>query len=490
MSFNIPSLCAVGHNVLLMPWMIAPTHRSRSQREITITRKSQLMSQPHDFQALPEPTPFYRWAVLLFVSLAMFGNYYVYDSMWPVIDLMRTDLGFSYQQIGLLSTAYNVAALCVLLIGGYIIDRFGTKKAITVFALICLFAAFLTAATPHYEVIFAGRFLLGIGAEPLIVAATTVLAKWFKGKELSFAFGINLSISRIGYPSADWSTSFASPLYMNWQDPLWLATAVAGISVSAALLYWMMEKRAEGRYQIGNSQAAEKIELKSLYKFSASYWYIVALCVVFYAVVFPFRTFAIDYFQQAHGITREAAGLLSSLLPVAAIILTPIFGFWVDRVGRRSLFMAVGALVMLPLFLAVTYLPAGPDVPLVIPFIGSAMVPLTLFVVIFMLGAVFSLIPAVMWPSVAYIVEARRLGSAFALMTMCQQLGWAVVPFIVGVLNDRNSAGPENIAGYAPSMWFYTALASFGLYFAYKLWRSETGPNAHGLETITSRAGN
>ncbi|MCL4409151.1 MAG: MFS transporter, partial [Gammaproteobacteria bacterium] len=178
----------------------------------------------------------------------------------------------------------------------------------------------------------------------------------------------------------------------------------------------------------------------------------------------------------------------SSLLPVAAIILTPLFGLWVDRVGRRSLFMAVGALVMMPLFLAVTYLPAGPDVPLVIPFIGSAMVPLTLFVVIFLLGAVFSLIPAVMWPSVAYIVEARRLGSAFALMTMCQQLGWAVVPFIVGVLNDRNAAGPENIAGYAPSMWFYTSLATLGLFFAYKLWRSETGPNAHGLETITSRA--
>ncbi|WP_161795054.1 MFS transporter, partial [Arsukibacterium sp. MJ3] len=189
----------------------------------------------------------------------------------------------------------------------------------------------------------------------------------------------------------------------NWQDPLWLATAVAGISVTAAILYWIMERRAEGRFQIGNAQAAEKIDFRSLYKFSASYWYIVALCVVFYAAIFPFRTFAIDYFQQAHGITREAAGLLSSLLPVAAIILTPLFGLWVDRVGRRSLFMAAGTLVMVPLFLAVTYLPAGPDINLVIPFIGSAPVPLTLFVVIFLLGAVFSLIPAVMWPSVAYI---------------------------------------------------------------------------------------
>ena len=424
----------------------------------------------------PAPPKLYRWAVLFCVSLAMFGNYYVYDSLWPVVDLLRQDPGFSYAQIGVLSTAYNVAALLVLLAGGYIIDRFGTKKAITVFALICLGAAFLTVISPRYEVILAGRFMLGIGAEPLIVAATTVLAKWFKGKELSFAFGINLSISRLGSASADWSTSFASPLYTNWQDPLWLATAVAGISVTAALLYWMLEKRAEGRYQIGEVSAGantEPLNFKKMFTFSSAYWYIVALCVVFYATVFPFRSFAIDYFQQAHSITRETAGLLSSLLPVAAIILTPLFGLLVDRVGHRALFMAVGSLVMLPLFLAVTYLPAGPDIYLWLPFIGSADVPLTLFLVIVLLGAVFSLIPAVMWPAVAYIVEERRLGSAYALMTLCQQVGWAVVPLIIGWLNDVYGAGPENPQGYAPGMWFYTALAGLGLWFAYKLWRTD-----------------
>ncbi|NZA25371.1 MFS transporter [Luteimonas sp. SJ-92] len=441
-----------------------------------------------DRGVLPRPPALHRWLVLLFVSLAMFGNYYIYDALNPVIDLLREQRGFSYRQIGMLSTAYNVAALLVLLAGGYIIDRWGTKQAITVFAVICLLAAALTAATPHFETILAGRFLLGLGAEPLIVAATTVLAKWFKGKELSFAFGINLSVSRLGSASADWSTSFASPLYTNWQDPLWLATAVAGISVSAALLYWMMERRAEGRFDLGTTGKTDKLELKGLYSFSASYWYIIALCVVFYATVFPFRTFAIDYFQQAHGLDREAAGILSSLLPVAAIFATPLFGLWVDRVGRRSLFMAVGSLVMLPLFLMVTYLPPGPDVSVSIPFIGGAQVPLTLLLVILLLGGVFSLIPAVMWPSVAYIVDARRLGSAYALMTFCQQMGWAVVPLVVGVLNDRFQAGPENPAGYTAGMWFYTALASLGLLFAYLLWRTESGPGGHGLERLTIRS--
>jgi MFS family permease len=113
--------------------------------------------------------------------------------------------------------------------------------------------------------------------------------------------------------------------------------------------------------------------------------------------------------------------------------------------------------------------------------------PLTLLLSILLFGAVFSLIPAVMWPSVAYLVEPQRLGSAYALMTFCQQIGWAVVPLAIGWLNDRYLAGPQNTAGYAPGMWFYTAMSSLGLFFAWKLWRAETGPGAHGLETITAR---
>ena len=425
-----------------------------------------------DAGSLSGPSPSQRWLVLLLVSLAMFGNYYVYDALNPVVDLLRSQAGLSYGQVGMLSTAYNIAALLVLLAGGYVIDRWGTRNAIVVFSAICVVAAALTAMAPQFETILAGRFLLGIGAEPLIVAVTTVLAKWFTGRELGFAFGLNLSIARLGSASADWSTSFASPLYANWQDPMWLATGVAAAGLAAAALYWMVERRAQGRVDLGEADRGDRLDLRRLYAFDRGYWYVVALCVVFYATVFPFRTFAIDYFQQAHGLGREAAGMLSSLLPMAAIVATPLFGLWVDRVGRRALFMLVGIVVMLPLFLAVTYLPPGP--PLAIPFAGTQSVPLTLVLVVLLLGGVFSLIPAVMWPAVAYLVEPRRLGSAYALMTFCQQVGWAVVPPVVGWLNDRAGAGPEHPAGYAGGMWFYTALVAVGLVFAWKLWRYES----------------
>ncbi len=423
------------------------------------------------FPAAPQgPTQSQRWWALLLVSLAMFGNYYAYDALNPVVDLLRSQRGLDYGQVGMLSTAYNVAALLVLLAGGYAIDRWGTRVAIPLFAAICVAAAAITAAAPNFETLVAGRFLLGVGAEPLIVAATTVLAKWFSGRELGFAFGLNLSIARLGSASTDWSTSFAAPLYTNWQDPLWLATAIASVGLVAALLYARMERGGTPAASADVAAASEPLRLRGLYAFGQGYWYIVALCVVFYAAVFPFRTFAIDYFQQAHGVDREAAGLLSSLLPMAAIVATPLFGLWADRVGKRALFMVAGTLGMLPLFLAATYLPAGPAVTL--PFTGVS-VPLTLLAVMLVLGVVFSLIPAVMWPAVATLVDERRLGSAYSLMTFCQQIGWAVVPLVIGMLNDRFHAGPDNTAGYAPGMWFYTGLALVGLLVAWRLWRLE-----------------
>jgi MFS family permease len=153
--------------------------------------------------------------------------------------------------------------------------------------------------------------------------------------------------------------------------------------------------------------------------------------MVFYSVVFPFRAFAILYFQQAHGLAREGAGLLNSFLPISAMVATPLFGLLVDRIGRRSFFMAAGSLVLLPLFLIVTYAPPGPPVS-----IGGTAIPLTLILVMTLLGLSFSLIPAVMWPSVAYIVEQHRLGTGYALMTLCQQIMMAIVPYVIGPSND------------------------------------------------------
>ena len=314
----------------------------------------------------------------------------------------------------------------------------------------------------------AGRFLLGVGAEPLIVAVTTALAKWFKGKELSFAFGLNLTIARLGSVAADNSPTWARPFYTDWQQPLVIAAVISTLCVIGAGANWILERRAERTYSLGQQTATEKLVLRDLYQFDRAYWYIVGLCVVFYSAIFPFRAFAIKYFIEAHGASREYAGFLNSLLPLSAMFATPLFGLVADRFGHRAKLMAFSSLLFLPVFLLMAF------------------TNVSLFVPVAMSGIAFSLIPAVMWPSVAYIVEERRLGTAYALMTLCQQIGVTAVPWLIGRANDASGASASNPGGYSGMMWILTALASLGLVFSFLLWRTEKGPHAHGLETITT----
>jgi MFS family permease len=193
------------------------------------------------------------------------------------------------------------------------------------------------------------------------------------------------------------------------------------------------------------------------------------LCVTFYSGIFPFQTFAVKFFMEAHGTTREFGGFLSSLLTLFAMVCTPLFGFLVDRVGRRALFMMWGSLLLVPVYLMMAYT----AVPLLVPM-G-------------MMGIAFSLIPAVMWPSVAYIVDERKLGTAYGLMTMIQNIGLAGFNFLIGWANDYAGASATNPGGYALGMWIFSSLGFFGFLFAFLLHRLESGPRAHGLETI--RAG-
>src|SRR5271155_2014374 len=216
----------------------------------------------------PEPSRLYRWTVLLFVSVAMGGNYYIYDSINPLERVLIDKLGFSATAFGWLNASYSVAAIATLLIGGIIIDRIGTKKAITFFAALCLLGAALTAARGQPGAMIAGRTVLGLGAESMIVAATTVLAKWFRGKELSFAFGINLTISRLASVAADNSPTWANRVFYpngpagepSWQGPLLLAVWACLLAVFCLIVYWALESRAEGRYALGKEGSIDKLE--------------------------------------------------------------------------------------------------------------------------------------------------------------------------------------------------------------------------------------
>lgn len=416
----------------------------------------------------PEPPRWYRWVVLVLISLTMFGNYYVYDCISPLADVLKEQLGFSDANIGMLNAIYSIPNVFMVLIGGIIIDRIGTKKATLLFGVLCFLGAAVTAMSGTLEVMVSGRLIFGLGAESLIVAVTTAIARWFKGKELSFAFGMNLTIARLGSFAALNSPSWASDAFVSWQMPLLIAVGVGSFCVTGAIIYWIVENGASKKYRMGKAGETDKVVFRDLFKFSTSYWLIVALCITFYSAIFPFQTFAVKFFMEAHGTTREMGGFLSSMLTLFAMIFTPLFGLLVDRVGKRSLFMMFGSFLLIPVYLIMAY------------------TNISLYVPMAMMGIAFSLIPAIMWPSVAYIVEQSKLGTAYGLMTMIQNIGLAGFNLMIGWANDYSGASDLNPGGYAMGMWIFSVLGFFGLLFAFLLRRNEMGPAGHGLETITT----
>ncbi len=417
---------------------------------------------------LPPPPAHYRWSVLVVISLAMFGNYYVYDAVSPIADLLKSQLGFSDKNIGTLNAIYSFPNIIMVLIGGIIIDRIGVKRATMLFGVLCFVGAAITAASGKLAIMATGRLIFGVGAESLIVSVTTALARWFKGKELSFAFGVNLTIARLGSYLALRSPSWAKAAFENWQWPLLITVAVGTLCIIGPIIYWAMENQATRRYTMRKPGETDKVTFAYLFGLGRSYWFVVLLCVTFYSAIFPFQTFAIKFFQEAHGTTREYGGDLSAMITLFAMIFTPLFGYLVDRVGKRSLFMMYGSLLLVPVYLMMVYT----QIPLRVPMA--------------MMGIAFSLVPAVMWPSVAYIVEEARLGTAYGLMTMIQNIGLFGFNLIIGWANDFSGASATNPAGYALGMWIFSVSGFLGFFFAWCLRKAETGPGAHGLETITT----
>ena len=161
--------------------------------------------------------------------------------------LLESQLGFTQAQIGLLDSSYNVAALLVLLAGGMFIDRAGAKRAIVLFGAISVVGAVIIAIGPGHRTMAAGRFIMGIGAEPLIVAAPAILGRWFKGKELGFAMGVNLMIARFGSVAADNSAGVAPGLFYSWQPPLIVAALVSCTSVIGRVLFQLSSGGRSGR---------------------------------------------------------------------------------------------------------------------------------------------------------------------------------------------------------------------------------------------------
>lgn len=444
-----------------------------------------------------QPPVFIRWMVFLLVSLAMMGNYYIYDSISPVADLLISQLHFSQSQVGLLNAIYSLPNVFMVFIGGIIIDRIGTKKASLLFTSLIVIGSLLTCINGKFMAMATGRLIFGLGAESMIIAVTTVIARWFKGNWLAFAFGLNLTIARLGSFLAQNSPSWAAKAYaLGWQKPLVIAASAGVMAIICIIIFYLIDYISERKYDLAKEGAQDKIDLKNLFNFPKTIWYISLLCFVFYSAMFPFiSTIGNVFFQNMHHISRSDAGFLVSIPVLSAMIFTPLFGLLSDYVGKRSNLMLIGSALIIPIYLLLAYglnfvsllgLPAEIHIRISILDINSFISP-NQFIPMIILGLSFSLVPAIMWPAVALIIEPKRLGTAYGLMTMIQNIGLAGFNLIIGFSNDHFHAGAANPSGYIPGMWIFATCGVLGIIFSVLLHRSAIASGSTDLEKPMAR---
>ena len=401
------------------------------------------------------PSRALAWLAFMLIAVVSYGNFYVYDSIGPVADLLQQQRGFTDTQLGMLNAIYSLPNIVLILVGGVLVDRFGAGRMLLWSTAVCLAGAALTAFGPGFATMAAGRLFFGIGAETQNIAMTVAIVDWFAGGRIAFAMGLSLAIGRSGSFSADMSpTWFAGAYAAGWQPPLVIAASIAALGLVAAIVY----RGLDAKHRVPTSGAREvhpRLSAADLLGFGRAYWYLLVLCVLWYAVILAFRsTFAIKYFQHAHGLDLATAGAMNSYVFLAAMFATPLFGWLCDRTGRYAPMLMFGAL-LLPLAIAIL-----------------AYTPWSLWIATALIGISYSLVPAVMWPLLSKLVAPARFGTALGLMWVVQNAGIAGANLVAGWLNDRAGASALNPAGYEPMMRFFGVASSLGFLFAVLLWLS------------------
>lgn len=408
----------------------------------------------------PSRKPF-RFTILLFVSLLTYGSYFAYDGLSAISPNMIASLEVTRAAWGATKTIYSVAAILCLLIGGILIDRIGTRRASLLFSSFIVLGALIMAFARNIWMIYVGMFFFGAGSETLIIAQSSIISRWFKGKELALAFGIALTVSRLGSLFSYNTEALIVDYFGHYSFALWAGFVFCVLSLLANIVYCVLDRRGEHVLDLREGEVEEKIVVSDIRKFDASFWYVTLLCFTFYGAIFPFQHLAADFFHEKWGIPLEAGsggGFLSQvfsnfihmfstapgiagIIIFASMIFAPLAGALVDRIGKRATLMIFGSLMMIPAHL----------------FMGISHV--NPVIMMFVLGAAFVLVPAAMWPSVPLIIPENRVGTAFGLMTMLQNIGLGLFPWLSGRLRDVTG-------DYTASQIMFASLGLLGLVFA------------------------
>ena len=448
-------------------------------------------------------SPVARWTALLLIASTMFFGYMFVDLMSPLQSMIEAQRGWTPDVFGMYgSSEFILNVFGFLILAGIILDKMGVRFTGQLSASLM----FIGACLKYYAVsdLFAGSgiemwlnswwssfpasaklaslgfMIFGCGTEMAGVTVSRAIVKWFTGKELALAMGLEMAIARLGV----FAVFSLSPWVANWGGDPSVArpVAVVGLLLCIGLLTYIafsvmdfkLDRQTEADTPIGETEEPFKVaDLKNLFS-SKTFLIVSALCVLYYSAIFPFQRFATGMLESNLGITNQQASDIFRWFPMGAMILTPLLGWFLDHKGKGATMLMIGAILMFICHMTFALVPLTPAIA---------------FSAIILLGLSFSLVPAALWPSVPKLVDNRYMGSAYATIFWIQNLGLMAFPMIIGwVLNKVNpgvgeaiKAGEHVSYNYTVPMLIFASLGVLAFLLAFWL-KLEDRKKHYGLE--------
>lgn len=418
-----------------------------------------------------------RWTALVLIALAMFFAYMFVDVMSPLQSLIESERGWDSGIFGTYAASEYILNVCgFLILAGIILDKCGIRftgilstslmvigasiKYIGVSdwfqatAMCSWLDSWWTTLPGSAKMASFGFMVFGCGCEMAGITVSKAIAKWFKGKEMALAMGLEMAIARLGvFAVFSVSPKIATQFDNSVVAPIAFCTVLLIIGLINFIVFSVMDAKLDKQLGEANSdEPTEEFKVSDLGRIFSSkmFWIVALLCVLYYSAIFPFQRYATNYLEVTLHIEKEAAADLFRWFPILAMILTPVLGSFLDHKGKGATMLMLGSLIMIACHLSFAFL---------LPIYPNEWFALLIIVI---LGVSFSLVPAALWPSVPKIIDPVILGSAYSLIFWIQNIGLCFVPLIIGMTLKATG-------GYLVPMLIFASLGVLALILSFAL---------------------
>ena len=418
-----------------------------------------------------------RWTALVLIALAMFFAYMFVDVMSPLQSLIESERGWDSGVFGTYAASEYILNVCgFLILAGIILDKCGIRftgilstslmvigasiKYIGVSdwfqatAMCSWLDSWWTTLPGSAKMASFGFMVFGCGCEMAGITVSKAIAKWFKGKEMALAMGLEMAIARLGvFAVFSVSPKIATQFDNSVVAPIAFCTVLLIIGLINFIVFSVMDAKLDKQLGEANSdEPTEEFKVSDLGRIFSSkmFWIVALLCVLYYSAIFPFQRYATNYLEVTLHIEKEAAADLFRWFPILAMILTPVLGSFLDHKGKGATMLMLGSLIMIACHLSFAFL---------LPIYPNEWFALLIIVI---LGVSFSLVPAALWPSVPKIIDPVILGSAYSLIFWIQNICLCFVPLIIGMTLKATG-------GYLVPMLIFASLGVLALILSFAL---------------------